>query len=247
MLTQKKIIIIFAIGLCSLAIIPISLNVLTILSTRKEAINYKTDNSATKNKTSARLYDMSDPFVTKAANLNKMLTGPIITDIDEVFGLSESPVTVTYFGDYTCKYCLAQISKIKKIIKNEYSDKVKLVWKDFPLSDDTDTNSYKLAIAARCAGEQGKFWDYQDTISGELTKENIDLHEYANKSGLDIEPFNECLQTPDKIRKIILDNKKEGNALNITGVPFIYINKQEFMGEISDNEFKRVVEIESRN
>ncbi len=241
MLTQKKTILLLICAILALPAIPICFNALNSLISSKSTTKEIKPKITQRTTSTTTLYDTSDPYITTKQTLERLLTGPIITDIDEVIGSKKSPVIITYFGDYDCSYCINQLQKIKTIINNNYKNKVALVWKDYPIKAGKDSRGYKLAIATRCAGEQNKFWEFQDTIA---KHQDNNIKSLVQNTNLDQEKFNTCFNNPTQVKKIITDNKKEGNALNITGVPFIYINKQEFMGEISNSELKRVIEIE---
>ncbi len=123
-----------------------------------------------------------------------------------------------------------------------YPDKIRLIWKDYPEANETSI-SFKAAEAARCAAEQGSFWAYHDLLfkTANLTIKN--LPDPATQLKLDQEQFNICL-TDEKNKALIKDNIEEANALAIQGIPFIYINNQEVMGETTLAELKNLVEQE---
>ena len=187
-------------------------------------------------------YSEGDPFITKRPSLREMLAGPIITDFDPGMGDRSAPITIVEFSDFECSYCYEQEPVLKKIMA-AYKNKIRLIWKDYPVSDQNSI-SFQAAIAARCADEQGKFWAYHDFLFDNNKSLNSETYyEIANLLDLNIASFKKCLNS-EKVRNLILDNIEEANALDINGVPFIYINDQEVMGEISLGELERMVEIE---
>jgi protein-disulfide isomerase len=183
-----------------------------------------------------------DPYTTKKPRLKDMLAGPIINSIDPSMGNSEASVYIVEFSDYECSYCAKQEQVLKKVLQ-KYEDRVRLIWKDYPKTD-KNSASYNAAVAARCAKEQDKFWPYHDFLFNKNKELGKDAFlRVADLLELDMDLFNSCLDNP-KVKRYIDDNIKEADALGITGVPFIYVNKQEIMGEISEDELIRIIEIE---
>ena len=190
-------------------------------------------------------YDTSDPFITKVPQLKDIIKKPIISDSDPSLGSKNAPLIIIEFSDFKCEFCQKQEEILKKIMEN-FGDKVRLIWKDYP-EREFSSPSFQAALAARCAGEQNEFWPYHDLLfnkSGNFNKEIfIDL---AKKLKLKLDEFKECLGN-NNIRSLIQDNIEEADALNITGVPFIYVNDREIMGEVSYEELKDIVEVELKN
>ncbi len=188
-------------------------------------------------------YNEGDPFITKQPSLKEMLAGPIITAIDPNMGDRSAPVTIVEFADFECNFCYQQEQVFKRLMQ-KYKYKIKLIWKDYPASDEKSI-SFQTAIAARCAQAQDKFWPYHDFLFDNNKKLGSETYYgIAKLLDLNINAFKECFENPDKASKLINDNIKEANALDIGGVPFIYINDQEVMGEISLEELERIVKIE---
>jgi len=187
-------------------------------------------------------YNEGDPLITKVPNLKDMLAGPIINDIDPNFGSFNAPVVIIEFSDFECQYCYRQEAVLKQILE-QYNNQVRLIWKDYPASD-PDSKSYFAAVAARCAQAQGKFWLYHDLLFANGQNLGNELFiDLANKINLKIDLFQECL-ADSKTKNLINDNILEAQALDINGVPFIYINDQEIMGQLSLKELSKIIEIE---
>lgn len=187
-------------------------------------------------------YKHKDPYTTKIPNLKDMLTGPIITDLDPSLGDANSPVTLVLFSDFECSYC-AKEEKILKEVVDKYN--VRLVWKDYPVSDPNST-SYQAAIAARCAQVENAFWDYHDLLFESDT--NIDrtrLLSIAEELHLDMDDFTDCLDN-SSTSQLVHDNMLEAEALGINGIPFLYINDQEMLGEIDKKDLEHLIEVEMK-
>lgn len=186
----------------------------------------------------------SGKLVQKVPDLGDILTGPIISSIDPSLGEIDSQVAIVYFADFECDFCRKQ-EKILQEIFGKYSDQVKLIWKDYPESNQ-ESISYKSAVAARCAQEQDGFWEYHDQLFlAPNLSDNIFL-EIAEKLDLSKRKFEKCLEGTGA-PKLVDDNIEEANALDINGVPFIYVNSQEIMGQISYEDLEKIVEIEINN
>lgn len=82
-----------------------------------------------------------------------------------VLGKSNAQVTLIEFSDYQCPFCARHYTQAEPQIKKEYIDtgKVKFYYRDFPLSS-IHPGAQKGAEAARCAGDQNKYWEYHDLI-----------------------------------------------------------------------------------
>jgi len=114
-------------------------------------------------------------------------------DDDPFIGPIDAKVTIIEFGCFRCENSGKALPTIKKVIK-EYGDRVKLVFRDFPM-EYWHEHSQAMAEAAQCAFEQGKFWEYHDVLfeNQENGINNDKLKELAQELGLDSSRFNECL------------------------------------------------------
>ena len=71
---------------------------------------------------------------------------------DNIYGNQNATITIVEFSDFACPYCQQSYAGLKSI-REKYGDKVKIIYRDYPLHD----NSIFLALSARCAGEQGRY------------------------------------------------------------------------------------------
>ena len=183
----------------------------------------------------------TDPYITKRPNLENILAGPIVSSVDPSMGEEDAPVVIVQYSDFECKSCQKQESVIDKILA-AYSDKVKLVWKDFPETN-INSASYQAAIAARCAQTQDRFWEYHDSLYDAGSLDQITFLTIADNLGLNIGQFKSCLDS-GQVNNLINDDILEATALEINGVPFIYVNRQEVLGEIGLEDLNNLVQIE---
>lgn len=188
------------------------------------------------------LKNEGDPMITKVPGLEDYLDGPIISATDPSLGATDAKVNIVQFSDFSCDFCQRQEEVTKKLLQ-KYGGQVKFIRKDYPESDSNST-SYQAALTGRCAQIQGKFWEYRDQIyknKGNLNPKLIS--DAANAVKLNKSQLADCLKS-ELAQALVNDNITEANALKITGVPFIFVNKQEIMGEVSLEDLESMIETE---
>lgn len=141
-------------------------------------------------------------------------------DSENIEGSLDAKVTIVEYGDYQCPACSVASGIVNQIME-EYKGKVKLIYRHFPLPQ--HPFAFKAAISAECAGEQGKFWDMHKALYADQAGINSDNLKYAEKVGLDIQKYTECINNSgyaDKIRK----NMKQGENDNLSFTPTFIVN-----------------------
>jgi protein-disulfide isomerase len=143
-----------------------------------------------------------------------------INDNDHTRGDKNAPITLVEFSDFQCPFCQRFHPTMQKVIE-DYQGKVRWIYRHFPLG--FHQNAQKSAEASECAGEQGKFWEYADSLfensQADGTGLNLeDLKKYANELGLDSNKFNDCLSS-DKFANKVKDDMAAGQAAGVTGTP----------------------------
>lgn len=108
-------------------------------------------------------------------------------------------------------------------LRQTYPHTLRFVFKDFPLSH-VHERAHEAARAARCAGDQGKYWEYHDVLFAHPNAlEPEQLHRYAAELGLDVARFEVCLD--ERIHTAAVDNDLAlGRQLGVTGTPAFFIN-----------------------
>jgi protein-disulfide isomerase len=128
-------------------------------------------------------------------------------------------------------------------VAQTYGDKVKLVWKDFPLTS-IHPEAFKASEAAHCAGDQGKYWDYHDRLFQNQRALQVDaLKKHAADLGLDTGAFNACVDSgkyTDRVRKGL----EEGTALGVGSTPSVFINGRLLMGAQPFEAFQAIIDDE---
>ena len=156
-------------------------------------------------------------------------------------GPADAPVTIVEYADFQCPYCRRGHPGMMRLL-NDYKDKVRYVYRDFPL--DFHPRAVPAAKASLCAREQEKYWEYHYNLlemQGDLS--DADLEKRATDLGLDIEAFKACVGS-DRYEAAIQDSFEEGQALGVTGTPSFFINGRMVVGAKPYADLKKIVDEE---
>jgi len=157
-------------------------------------------------------------------------------------GGENAPVTIVEFSDFHCPFCKKVLPTLAQI-ESKYRDKVKLVFRDFPI-ESLHPEASKAHEAARCAGEQGKFWPYHDKLFAGPASSSPELfNRFAKEVGLEVATFETCLSS-GKHQAAIKKDIEEGQRLGVAGTPAFFINGRLFTGAQPLEAFARVIDEE---
>ena len=165
-------------------------------------------------------------------------------DDDAVLGDENAKVTMIEFSDYECPFCGRHFEQTYPQIKKEYIDtgKVKLVFRDFPLS--FHPQAQKAAEAAECAGEQGKYFEMHDKLYSNQESLSVDNYKkWAKEIGLDTVKFNDCLDS-GKMASEIAKDMADGTSYGVKGTPGFFINGKPVSGAQPFSVFKQAIDAE---
>jgi protein-disulfide isomerase len=165
-------------------------------------------------------------------------TAPVEQTHSPVRGNRDAPVVLVEFADYQCPYCQKIHPDLEKLQK-EYGNRLALVYKDYPLP--MHPYAQKAAEAARCAGVQGKFWEFHDMLFAGKKLQPADLREQARTLNLDEGRFDKCLVEGAEAADVEKD-AAEARSLGITGTPSFFINGHFFSGGLSYTALRDMVE-----
>jgi len=179
------------------------------------------------------------------ANLDKIKTA----DQPSFGGGANAPVNLVVFGDFQCPYCKAEAEVIRKNVAQTFNDKVRVVFKDFPL-EAIHPWARAGSVAGRCVYKQDakKFWDFHDWIYAgqeEISVENLKakVTEWAAKNGMDAAAYGTCLN--DKaIDAEVSANLQEGRALGINATPTSYMNGFKLEGSVKWEVLEQIITME---
>jgi protein-disulfide isomerase len=165
-----------------------------------------------------------------------------VTGDDPSQGSATAPVTVVEYSDFQCPFCGRVVPTLKDI-RTKYGDKVRLVWKDFPLTQ-IHPQAFVAAQAGNCAREQGKFWEYHDRLfANQQALQPEFLKKYAAEVGLDAAKFNTCLDS-SKYEARVQESLGAGTRLGITSTPTVYINGRMVNGAQPIEVFQTLIDDE---
>jgi protein-disulfide isomerase len=163
-------------------------------------------------------------------------------DEARVEGSLDAPVTIVEFADFQCPFCQKTEATLKALL-SKYDGRVKLAFLDFPLTE-IHGQAEQAAEAARCAGEQAKFWEYHDELFADQSKlDEVSLIARAHNMHLDEHAFSSCLAS-GKFKQDIQANRDEGIQIGVTGTPAYFVNGVLLSGALPQAEFEKVIDHE---
>lgn len=142
-------------------------------------------------------------------------------DDDPTRGDPNAPITIVEFGDFRCQYCGKFFKETMEPLLQNYDGKIHLVYRDYPI---LGADSLTAALAAGCALDQGKYWEFHDLTYAnqpDLSREMLLSH--AESLTLNMSQFTTCLDEQQHIQEITADAIFAQN-LGVTGTPAFFIN-----------------------
>jgi protein-disulfide isomerase len=148
----------------------------------------------------------------------------------QMLGSREAPLTMVEYTDYQCPFCQRfHVSAFPELKKN-YIDtgKLRFYSKDMPL--DFHANAMRAAIAARCAIDQGRFWELRDLMGANPDKlDVVNLVNFAGSLKMNPDQFRECLLT-EKYKNAVQTDVMEAMKVGATGTPTFVLGKSTAQG-----------------
>jgi protein-disulfide isomerase/Tfp pilus assembly protein PilF len=157
-------------------------------------------------------------------------------------GSPHVPVIIIEFSDFQCPLCRKVQPTLKSLLA-KYEGRVSLAYRDFPLRG-MHGQAELGAESSRCAGEQGKFWEYHDLLFDNPDKLNQNgLLELARNAKLGEKQFDSCLSS-GKYRSQVERDLQDGIRAGVMGTPGIFINGILLSGAQPEAAFEQVIESE---
>ena len=154
-------------------------------------------------------------------------------------GPKTAKVTIVEFSDFQCPYC-SRGKKVMEEVVAKYGDKVRLVFRDFPL--DFHDKAQKAAEAGQCANDQGKFWAMHDWMfDNQQTLDIPALKGAAKTMGMDSTAFDSCLDS-GKHAALVKKNTKDGQEAGVRGTPAFFVNGVFLSGALPFEKFKTEID-----
>jgi len=169
----------------------------------------------------------------------------IKTENDPFVGNPNAPVTIVEFSDFQCPFCKRAFQEVIGPLKEEYvkTGKVKFVYKNFPLAN-VHPEALPAALAASCADDQGKFWDFHDAIfNNQHTLSSTKYQEIAEQLELDKSKFDNCLNNKIHLKEVQKDFDY-GLSVGVSKTPTFFINGIKLIGAQPYKTFQQVIESE---
>lgn len=165
-----------------------------------------------------------------------------ITDADHVRGnLEKAKVVLVEYSDYECPFCGRHHPTMQTLFE-EYGDDVAWVYRHFPLS--FHPQATPAALAAECAAEQDKFWEYTDALVENQDQLSDDYYsELAGELKMNVGKFEECYTSGKYASKVSAD-AASGRAAGVTGTPATFVNGQMISGAVDVATFRQLIDAE---
>ncbi|HYW40752.1 MAG TPA: thioredoxin domain-containing protein [Terriglobales bacterium] len=152
-------------------------------------------------------------------------------------GPASAPVQIVEFADYECPYCQQVNADLKKILE-QFGNQVSVVYKDFPLP--MHALAQRAAEGARCAGAQGKFWEFHDFLFETKKIQTSFMKEEARALKLDGTRFDKCLDSGEEAA-VVKKDAQEGLRLGLQGTPSFFVNGHFMSGAIGYGKLRGLV------
>ncbi|TGJ99248.1 DsbA family protein [Leptospira semungkisensis] len=157
-------------------------------------------------------------------------------------GPNDAKVTIIEFSDFECPYC-AMSQTTTNSLREQYKDKIKWVFRDFPMS--FHKNAMFAHVAANCSIPQGKYWQLNSLLfqnGRKLEKQNVMA--LAKQVGLDMNAFNRCIADEAAIKKEIESDMVAGQKYGVNGTPAFFINGILVEGNMPIQNFTKIIDEE---
>jgi protein-disulfide isomerase len=161
-------------------------------------------------------------------------------------GPANAPVTLEMFGDFQCPQC-ARTEPMVKALKSEFGDKLRVVFRHFPM--EKHQNAILAGCAAEAAARQKHFWEMADALYrtqwmwAEAPAPRLILIDRAKELGLNVPQFEDDLNASELRERIDADQAR-GQALGVKATPSVFINGY-FVpnAEFNENGFRKAIQV----
>ncbi len=164
-----------------------------------------------------------------------------VTEDDHIRGdLDKAKVVLVEYSDYECPFC-ARHHPTMQALAAKYGDDVAWVYRHFPLTS-IHPDAYPAALAAECADEQGKFWEFTDgLVENQASLGDEYYAELAGDLGLNVTKFTDCFET-EKYKSVVDADMATGRAAGVSGTPATFVNGQMISGAVDQATFEELID-----
>lgn len=154
-------------------------------------------------------------------------------------GPENAPVKMLVFSDFQCPYCGTFALQVEPVLKEEFvtPGKLQIVYYDFPLGG-SHRFSFLASRAARCAGDQNKFWEYHNLLFARQSDWSFEANppvkmfvEFGTEVGVSGSEFEKCVKS-DKYQDVVSANRTLGERLLVNATPTLFVNGRKLPPEI---------------
>jgi protein-disulfide isomerase len=161
-------------------------------------------------------------------------------DPARVRGNPKARVMIVEFSDYQCPFC-GQVEATLKNVLARHEGTVALAFRDMPISQ-IHPLAQGAAEASRCAGEQGKYWEYHDLLFGDQgSLDRNGLIAKAAKLQLNAKQFDRCVSA-EKFKAQVQEDSQDGMRVGVSGTPGFFINGVFLSGAQPEAIFEKLIE-----
>ena len=159
---------------------------------------------------------------------------PAVSSKDHIQGNTNASLELVEYGDYQCSHC-GHAYPIIKAIQQELGDRLKFVFRNFPLTE-SHPDAFNAAVAAEAAALQNKFWEMHDIVyENQESLDGEDLVAYAKKIGVDVVRFQDDIKK-DTITAKVQNDFESGVRSGVNGTPSFFINGEKYDGDWEEPE-----------
>src|ERR1700693_1806822 len=160
-----------------------------------------------------------------------------------VRGPADAPLVLVEYADYECPFC-QQVQPALDRLEADFKGRMAFVYKDMPLP--MHPHAQKAAEASRCAGLQGKYWEYHDLLSKTKGFEVPQLKVTASQLGLETAKFDKCLDSGEQA-DAVKSTQDEAQKLGLQGTPSFFLNGRFFTGSLSYDQMRQIMQDELKH
>lgn len=155
-----------------------------------------------------------------------------------IFGNPEATTKMIMFVDFSCPYSQATYAGFEAV-RARYEPAIQFVYKYFTFENEF-TDGFDAALAAACANDQNKFWEYYQLLFENKILDREALQNYASSLELEMNDFRSCLNS-EKYRSQIEQDFQDGLNIGVIGTPSYLINRKLITGTLTPEKWDEII------
>lgn len=170
-------------------------------------------------------------------------------------GAKDAKVLVVVYDDFECPFCSRMHATLFQDVMKEYGDRVKVVYKDYPLFE-IHPWAGRAAVNANCLAVQssGAYWDFADTLhyngrqiqgekrplEGQIAELDRVTMDIGKRHDVDAAKLEACVKAQNQ--DVVQASVKEADALGVSGTPALFINGIKLDGAVPASELRATLD-----